>query len=257
MNVRALLRDLTPYGLVNTRHRRFRLSRLNLPNSQAFESAVESCRFDLWPESLRNAPMPWTLVDVGANIGDFVNGAASLKSFESVYAFEPQPSCHADLRQILQTIPRSTLIPSAVGRCEGSLELHVTANSRMASGLRPEARMDAAYASDDFAVTEKITVSMVTLDSAIPDDVEIGLLKIDVQGFEIEVLAGAASTLQRTRAILAEVNYVQHYENGATFNEIYTELHALGFQLFGVSAPFMSTKAEPLWADAIFVNTKL
>lgn len=257
MNPKDIIRRFLPYGMVDFRHRRFRLSRLNLANDAATAAAVEACRFDLWPEDLRNAPDAWTLVDVGANVGDFVRAVSRLTELKSVYAFEPQPSCQAELGRILRGIPHAELIPAAVGSHEGSLVLNLTANSRMASGLIPEAGMNAAYSPGDFDVTGQISVPMVTLDTAIPDHVEIGVLKLDVQGFELEVLAGAIATLGRTRAILVEVNYVRHYEGGAVFDEIYAELRTRGFRLFGVSAPFCGVNAEPLWADAVFVNEGL
>ncbi len=254
MNPKEILRSLLPYGLVASRHRKFRLSRLGLPNSREIETAVETCRYDLWPEFLRNAKEPWTLVDVGANVGDFVAAAAKLRPFQSVYAMEPQPSCQAELAATLQHLPNAKQIPAAVGRTEGSLELHVTANSRMTSGLRPEKGIHSAYSNGDFSIAETLTVPTITLDSAIPHEVTVGLLKLDVQGFEIEVLAGAVSTLQRTRSILIEVNYIRHYENGAVFDDIYEELRQSGFRLYGISEPFGSTSNQPLWADAVFVN---
>lgn len=256
MNLKSFIRRCLPSGLIEARHRRFKLSRLHLPITLQTESDVETCRYDLWPAFLRNDSNPWSLVDVGANVGDFVKAAANLRRFDSIYAFEPQPSCHDELVRSLKDLPRTTLIPAAVGRQEGSLDLHITANNRMASALPPDETVKAAYSSGDFDVSEKITVPMVTLDTTIPHDLEIGLLKLDVQGFEIEVLAGASSTLRRTRAILVELNYVRHYENGAGFDEVYSALQSLGFRVFGISAPFTSTDAEPLWADALFTNTK-
>lgn len=255
MNPKTLLRQFLPFGLVESRHRKFRLSRLNLPNSVEIESAVQSCRFDLWPASLRNSESPWTLVDVGANVGNFVQAASRLKTLKSVYAFEPQPSCQLELAARLQRIPAATLIPAAVGRIDGHLEFHVTENSRMASGLRPDEGMNSAYATNDFTVTETISVPMVTLDSALPEGVDFGLLKLDVQGFEIEALAGASQTLRRTSAVLIEVNYVRHYSAGATFDDIYRALRGQGFRLFGISEPFGSADGEPLWADAMFVRS--
>lgn len=255
MNPKELLRLFLPYGLVASRHRRFRLSRLKLPNCADIEADVSSCRFDLWPPILRNSAVPWTLIDVGANVGDFVRAASRFKTLESVYAFEPQPSCQGKLAKRLERIPRATLIPAAVGSHEGRLEFYVTENSRMASGLRPDEAVKSAYSTNDFAVTETISVPMVTIDSVIPESTNVGLLKLDVQGFEVEALAGAIQTLRRTTAVLIEVNYVRHYAAGATFDGIYQVLHRQGFRLYGVSEPFQSSDAEPLWADAVFVKS--
>jgi hypothetical protein len=84
----------------------------------------------------------------------------------------------------------------------------------------------------------------------------VGLLKIDVQGYEIPVLEGAVSTLKSTCAILLEVNYVSHYCGGATFDLLHAKLKTLGFRTFGVSAPYSGPQG-PLWADAMFVRENL
>lgn len=111
------------------------------------------------------------------------------------------------------------------------------------------------YEPGDFSVGSTVTVPLVRLDDVIPADTAVGLLKIDVQGYEIPVLQGASHTLSNTSALLLEVNYVGHYEGGATFDELYETVRKHGFRTFGISAPY-SGKEGPLWADAMFVKDK-
>src|SRR6266496_1179323 len=102
---RRILRWIAPSGLIERHRRRFQLSRFGLPTTRAVAEAVIACRYDLWPRELRNTTKPWTLVDVGANCGDFTSAAASLAKLESVYAFEPQPQCHEELQRVLVHVP--------------------------------------------------------------------------------------------------------------------------------------------------------
>jgi hypothetical protein len=50
------------------------------------------------------------------------------------------------------------------------------------------------------------------------------------------------------------LNYVAHYEYGASFDEAYDMVRHLGFRTYGVSEPYVGSDNKPLWADALFVN---
>lgn len=86
-------------------------------------------------------------------------------------------------------------------------------------------------------------------------DVEqIGLLKVDVQGYEQSVLRGATEVLRRTRAVLLEINYIDHYENATRFDDVYQLLRDADFELAAVSEPEL--RRSPLCADALFVRRR-
>ena len=96
---------------------------------------------------------------------------------------------------------------------------------------------------------QKLKVSVVRLDDTLARDMRIGLLKIDVQGYEMEVLRGAPRTLQQVKALLVEVNYAPHYEGAVSFDDVHTFLHSADFQLHGISAPYCDESVH--YGDAI------
>lgn len=256
MNGRDLIRWLTPHGLIEAHRMRFRLGRLGLPSDLETLAAAESCRYELWPKFLRWGAAPWTLVDVGANDGDFVGAVGRLTKLRSAHVFEPLPTCHPALERTLKKLEHARLYRCAVGANAGEVDIHFTGDSKMSSALLPKAGIAAAYRAGDFSVQQKIRVPLVTLDEALAEVDTIDLLKVDVQGFEMEVFLGAEKTLARSRAVLLEVNYVQHYEGAATFDAAFAHLSARGFRVFGISAPYGSAEMGPLWADAMFVHSK-
>ncbi len=251
--LKDFLRQLTPFGLLERHRRRFQLRRLGLPTTRGVAEAVAACHYDLWPRELRQAAQPWTLVDVGANRGDFTAAAARLTNLAGVHVFEPQPGCHRELQGVLAEVPNGRLHPAAVGARQGEIELLCTANSRMASVLTPDSKVSEGYPVGDFTVAHRIKVPLVRLDDVLPAGIPIGLLKIDVQGYEIPVLEGAAATLRNTFALLLEVNYVAHYEGGAKFDDLHNAVRSHGFRTFGISAPYGGIDG-PMWADAMFVR---
>jgi FkbM family methyltransferase len=257
MSLKSIVRACVLYAFIEQRRRRFRLQRLKLfpSNSEAVacEAAVNVSRFDLWPSSIREGH-GWTLVDVGANDGDFIRAVTRLAAPAAAIAFEPLPACAQSLRPLIESLPAGQLHQVAVGASSGEVELNCTGDSRMSSVLSPQTGIHASYREGDHKIARKLKVRMVRLDDHIAPNIRIGLLKVDVQGYELEVLRGATRTLDQTEALLIEINYTPHYEGAAGFEEVHEFLRAAGFLLYGVSAPYVDDR-RPLWADAMCVRT--
>jgi FkbM family methyltransferase len=256
--LRSLLRDCLPAGLVEHRRRTFRLRRLGLSpglgESRELEVAVLACRYDLWPSFLRSWPHDWTLVDVGANEGSFLEGALRLARPAAVVACEPLPACRERLTRILAGVPRGRLVQMVVGSVTGTAELHCTRNPKLTSVLVPREDIKSAYDDGDYSVIQMLTTSVTRLDDIVTSGDRVGLLKVDVQGYELEVLQGGMRTLRQTDALLIEVNYVPHYAGSTSFDDLHSFLRNTGFSLHGVSEPYCS-QGRPLWADAMYVRS--
>ena len=115
--------------------------------------------------------------DVGANIGNRTELLLSLGA--SVVAFEPQPNCAREIMALRDK--RLMVVQKAVGESEGTAQLHLKADNVLAS-LVPSYR-----GSDDVGA---IMVDITTLDKAIEKFGLPAFCKIDVEGFELQVLRG-------------------------------------------------------------------
>jgi hypothetical protein len=83
---------------------------------------------------------------------------------------------------------------------------------------------------------------------------EVSLLKIDVQGFEKAVIAGARETLARTNFLLVELNYMPQYVGGSWFgdlHELLTREHS--FVLVDTSKP-LRLNGRASMSDGLYVN---
>jgi FkbM family methyltransferase len=141
----------------------------------------------------------------------------------------------------------------ALGDRSGTTKFRVTRDTTGASVLPPrEAMRD--LIGQNWTVESEIEVPMQTLDALLEDEPEISLLKIDVQGFEKAVLAGASATLARTNFLLVELNYMRQYEGGSWFGEIHeilTEQHS--FVLVDASKP-LRLNGRASMSDGLYVN---
>jgi FkbM family methyltransferase len=193
------------------------------------------------------------LIDVGANEGDFIRAALRLATPAAVIGLEPLPACQSTLSKLFERVPGGQLLRAAAGAATATLAFNCTGNTKMSSLLAPNKALANAYHEEDLLVRERIDVPVVRLDDVIPSAANVGLLKVDVQGYEIEVFKGANRVLGQTKAVLVEVNFVLHYEGATLFDDLHSFLVRAGFSLYGVSAPYIDA-GRPLWADAMYVR---
>ena len=78
-----------------------------------------------------------------------------------------------------------------------------------------------AVVGSNWTIASEVQVKMTTLDRLLVDFPEVSLLKIDVQGYEKPVLAGAAQTLAKTKFLLIELNFLPQYDGGSWLGEVH------------------------------------
>jgi FkbM family methyltransferase len=255
-----LLRDLLPHRVVRYRDDVRRYRRWGLPEAQARRLArdrparadLEETGWYLLPAAM--LPGLTHLVDVGAHVGAWCAAMLRHAAPRRILAFEPAPATFARLAaQPWARDPRVRLLPHAVGAAPGELTLHLTSHPSAHSALAPRPGMNAHYGSG-WDEVGAVRVPMTTLDRELADWDEVSLLKVDVQGYEPQVLAGAARTLARTRALMIEANLVPHYRGELPFWDLHRLLgETYGLALYNISDPFRSLSGRSLWVDAVYL----
>lgn len=238
-SVRQAVRPGIATDLIKARQRN-----LSIPQWRAAQSA----RVHLLPDlSILEGGL---VVDLGANVGDWTAAVLEVVPSARILAVEPATDPRATLVERFARDPRVTVDDRAVAATAGTREFHITEHSHNASLNQPR-DMDTLYG-DGWKVARRVTVETVTVDGLVQGR-DLALLKIDVQGAEREVLAGATATLKRTAAVLLEVTFISHYEGDATFPWLHEHMTELGFRLAGLSEPKMSAGHAVLWCDACYV----
>lgn len=193
----------------------------------------------------QNGLDPATIFDVGAYVGEWTAGAA--RSFPSarLVMVEPVAERHARLHEVVAALGgRAVLHAALVGRePRESVEFNVMGTG---SSLFEE--------NTSFPRT-RVRLPMVTLDAlAAESGPGPYLLKLDVQGAELEVLLGASATLGRTEAVVMEVSLLEYNRGAPLFAEVVAFMRARRFVLYDVCGGLRRASDGALFQlDCVFV----
>lgn len=197
---------------------------------------------------------PLVVYDVGAHRGAFAARVLQVFPLATVYAFEPARGPLEELNSRAALDARIVPVPVAVGACDGRTVLKETSNPLLTSVLQPSARSVSVSEGASRVVAER-EVEVVALDAwAERNGISPpGLLKLDVQGFELPALRGATQLLTQTKAVYAEAHLEPVYETASTFSEIDLFLRELGFRFHQIheittqGSDLQTIQVDALW----------
>ena len=198
------------------------------------------------------------VLDVGANTGQFAQALRSADYARRIISFEPLSDAHRALTQAAAGDANWQIAPrSVVGDRAGETEIHVAGNSVSSSVLDMLDSHVAAAPESDYVGTEK--VSMSTLDALLAEmQVEASrcFVKIDTQGYEAQVLDGAAATLRSAIGVQLEMSLVPLYDHQALYDELTERVRGLGFSVWAIwPALFDPASGRMVQADVTFFRS--
>ncbi|MEE4195469.1 MAG: FkbM family methyltransferase, partial [Anaerolineae bacterium] len=193
-----------------------------------------------------------TVVDVGANRGQFAVAARWHLPAAEIISFEPLEEAAAVFKKIFQQDNRVVLHPFAIGNKFETTEIHVS-NADDSSSLLPISELQEAIFPGT-AEKETRTIEVKPLDEVIaPGDLQQpALLKLDVQGFEIEVLQGSGELLQLFSFVYVECSFVELYQGQSLAHDVIALLSSAGFKLVGIYNPSYGADGSAVQADFLF-----
>ena len=176
--------------------------------------------------------VPATVLDVGANKGQFSRAAATAFPGARIIAFEPLESVAAEWRRHLADVAQAEIHVCALGAEDGTVSFHPHEYS-LSSSVLPLAEGAGAEGGGGAGELAAVEVPVRRLDDVVTlDDLRAPLLaKLDVQGYELEVLRGAEATLGHVDALVVELAFERHYAGQPLFTEVLAHLGERGFAL--------------------------
>jgi FkbM family methyltransferase len=200
-----------------------------------------------------------TLLDVGANSGQYAGLIRELGFKGTIHSFEPTTAAFTFLDKKAKNDKTWHVHKLAVGSTPGEIEINISQNTFSSSILEIEA-LHVSSAPESRYISKE-TVKIDTIDNIIPEiikDPASVYLKIDTQGYEAEVLKGAEKNLPKIKCIQLEMSMVPLYKHEWLFEEMMDYLKKKNFALYTIEPEFYNTSTgQLLQADAIFYNKNI
>jgi FkbM family methyltransferase len=195
------------------------------------------------------------VLDVGANLGQFARKLRDSGFHGRIVSFEALETVHSKLQDQSRRDKQWIVAPRvAVGDHDGETLINIAGNS-VSSSVLPmlAAHLDAEPQSRYVSVEQ---VDLRKLDTIAGDYLSKGdrvFLKVDVQGFEYQVLQGATRLLDGIVGIQMEMSLVPLYDGELLFDQLLHELGARGFELWSLLPAFVDRKTgRLLQVDGVF-----
>lgn len=178
-----------------------------------------------------------TVLDIGASNGDFLVRVRPFVPGAFIHCFEPLPELYASLEKQVRQDSRSKAWNLGMGDTNGVQVMHKQDGIFMSSLLPMTEAMVKAFPATAHWTPLEVTVS--TLDKWVElQNLEPPILiKMDVQGYERQVIRGGQATIKKAHLLLLEVSFVRLYEGELLFDELYDAVRAMGFRCVGMGHP--------------------
>lgn len=198
-----------------------------------------------------------TVVDVGSNEGHFGVTLRELGFTGRIVSFEPVQAAFQVLKQRADRDGNWTAHHCALGSYSGETTINVSRFSQFSSILPPT---EYGRSWENMVVESQETVRLRTIDEClkdgtIPDDPRI-MLKMDTQGFDLEVFKGASETLRNVACILSEISLIPIYEGMPHYIESLSVYESNGYRVSGFY-PITRRKLSLNEVDCMMVRASL
>ncbi|KAB2927592.1 MAG: FkbM family methyltransferase [Dechloromonas sp.] len=198
-----------------------------------------------------------TVFDVGANAGQYHDFLRQQVGFTGrVYSFEPQPHLVNALQQRQISDPAWEILNFALGSHNSELALNVMARDTFSSFRQPLVGASEGFAASN-TVVGTVTVPVRRLDDLFANHVmadQSCYLKVDTQGFDLEVLRGAPELLKTIKALQFELPIQQLYAEVPPYREILETVEAMGFRISGFFPISMDEDMKAVEFDCVMVR---
>jgi FkbM family methyltransferase len=179
------------------------------------------------------------VLDVGANLGQYRDFLRNDVGYTGrILSFEPIPDHAKAMQARAATDPRWEVYAEALGAAPGTATFNVMAGTQFSSFLAPDASADDRFRAQN-AVARSIDVPVRTVD-AVMDQLRAGAspravyLKLDTQGFDLEVLKGASASIDQFVGLQTEASVKAIYAGAPRFTTSIETIEQLGFALSGM-----------------------
>ena len=197
-----------------------------------------------------------TIIDIGANKGQFSLIAKNFFPNANIFAFEPLTRPYEKFIKIFNKIENVKIYKYAIGTFDDEVMMNISKREDSSSILEIGPLQKKIFQGTDKVNEEKIYVSPIDKMLEINKIHNPSLLKIDVQGYELEVLKGCKNILDKIDHIYCECSFIELYKNQAIYSQVCEWLYDYNFSVESIYNPSYDDKGQMVQADIYFKKNK-
>lgn len=207
-----------------------------------------------WSEDFKTfVPQAKVILDCGANVGQMARSFRHLYENADIYSFEPVGTCFSELERTCAEIGVKP-VKKAVSDHDGVCKINLTTSPECHSLLGYEP----SNPCEQYTwIVDEEEVDVCSLDNwCAQNDIDtktIDIIKLDVQGAELQALRGATKILKSAKMVLAEVSFVPLYKDSPLFGEVDDFMKQAGYD----RAALYPSDQPQHWGDALYVKKNL
>jgi FkbM family methyltransferase len=225
------------------------------------KNIVRHCGLDIKRAS-SHKPYEWlrtmsirTVLDIGANTGQFASQIHRILPDATIYSFEPIEDCYRELLKRMKHIPKFHAINFALGNRNGQAKIYRNDFTPSSSLLPMEELHKRAFPFTAHVSSENIEIRRLDDILGDLDIVKNVLIKMDVQGTEDKIILGGEKLLSRASILIVETSFQTLYKDQPLFDTIYDLLREREFVFMGSEQSLRNPKdGSILQSDCIFVR---
>jgi FkbM family methyltransferase len=202
------------------------------------------------------------VIDAGANNGQYRDFLRTKVKYTGwILSFEPQPECVAAMRALASTDDRWAIFDFALGDVEGSAPLHIMQDRDHSSFLKPNRTTAGTLAAAD-TITRTESVPVRRLDQLLPGlrqqyPMDRTFLRLDTQGFDLRVLAGAGSELARIVAMQTALRFQSLYVDMPSATDTLARMQSQHFDVSGIFTATSDDHLRVVKGYGVLINSRL
>lgn len=227
-----------------------------LSNKSARRALLKGCAPAIEHKSLINRLDVNTLIDIGANKGQFALLCRILKPSLRIFSFEPLAGPAGTCQSIFKDDHKVKIFNVAIGATNEEKTIHLSKRDDSSSLLELTPLQNELFPGTFEVDTLKVEQKKLS-DILNPTEIRApALLKIDVQGYELEVLKGSMELFDEIELIYVELSFLELYSGQPVAREIIDFLTENNFLLSGVYN-LVQHKGIAVQADFLFANGRV
>lgn len=198
-----------------------------------------------------------SVIDIGANRGQFALVARHYFPNAKIISFEPLPMPAALFRKVFSTDDAVVLHDAAIGPKSEQCTMHVSGRDDSSSLLPITSLQEKIFPGTSEVGTVNVQVAPLDAFIAQSDIVAPAMLKLDVQGFELDALKGCESLLSKFELVYCECSFVELYSGQKLAADVIDWLSSKSFRIKGMYNPSYNHDGQAIQADFLFQRSDM